>query len=533
MKSLIVALAFLLCPVMALAEKVALIIGNSAYTAVATLDNPLNDSAAVAAALTQQGFDVMRTDDLDRNQMYDALRTFRNMADKAEFALVYYAGHGIEVGGKNFLVPVDARLEDERDASVEMISLDVVMRQISGASLVKMVILDACRNNPFVTKMKRENTGRNVGVGLGNIQTAQADTLIAYAAAAGEITPDGVQGGNSPFTQAFVTALHGPPADVRRLLGKVRDEMRLSVPGAAPFVYSSLGGNEYIINPNGARPEPKVESPPPAPPATPTVIATDPAPGGESILADFASADRKASADTWDAFLVKYRALNYHLLYALALEKRDAMRATASVPLPTGSDADQANAALPNASASASASASEMPTEPDTVRWQEATLPRTRPEAAKAIQTILGESGCYSGPADGIFGKNSRAGLARYSEQAGILFDTGTSPSLIELQGVLVALSRNPGFECSPVITTRRQPAAKQASTPPRVTTAPAASRPPPEQSQPQADAPPFSYAGRGGQQLGRTEAAATSSGSQVAPVTSGGRSGQQLPRNK
>jgi len=204
---------------MALAENVALIIGNSAYTAVATLDNPSNDSVAVAAALTQQGFDVMRTDDLDRNQMYDALRTFRNMADKAEFALVYYAGHGIEVGGKNFLVPVDAWLEDERDASVEMISLDVVMRQISGASLVKMVVLDACRNNPFVTKMKRENTGRNVGVGLGNIQTAQADTLIAYAAAAGEITPDGVNGGNSPFTQAFVNALHGPPADVRRLLG--------------------------------------------------------------------------------------------------------------------------------------------------------------------------------------------------------------------------------------------------------------------------------------------------------------------------
>lgn len=154
MKSLIVALALVLCPIMALAEKVALVIGNSAYTAVATLDNPLNDSAAVTAVLTQQGFDVMQADDLDRNQMYDALRAFRDMADKAEFALVYYAGHGIEVAGDNFLVPVDARLEDERDASVEMISLDVVMRQISGASRVKMVVLDACRNNPFVAKMK-------------------------------------------------------------------------------------------------------------------------------------------------------------------------------------------------------------------------------------------------------------------------------------------------------------------------------------------------------------------------------------------
>lgn len=304
--------------------------------------------------------------------------------------------------------------------------------------------------------------------------------------------------------------MQGPPADVRRLLGKVRDEMRRSVPGAAPFVYSSLGGDEYVINPNGAKPEPRVQSPAPTAPA---IIATDPAPGGDSILAAFASADRKASAAGWDAFLVKYRALNYHLLYALALEKRETMRATASVTPQAPAPAPAASTTrISNPAGIIPPVASETPLKPSSnaAVWQTATLPRTKREAAKAIQTILGEGDCYSGPADGIFGRNSRAGLARYGNQAGISLDTGVSPSLFELQGVLVALSQNPGFECSAVTTVRRQPAPKKTKTAPATArtmpTATLSVPTPTVQPKPKTSAPPVSYAGRGGQQLRRNE---------------------------
>ncbi|MFK7754285.1 MAG: caspase domain-containing protein, partial [Sedimentitalea sp.] len=251
MRHLIFIVFFLFLPVAAWANKVALVIGNSGYSSVPELDNPRNDANSVTTALRAQGFQVTLANDLARVAMRETLREFRNQADRADVALVYYAGHGIEIKGSNYLVPVDARLEDERDAELEMIELDLVLRQISGAKTLKMVVLDACRNNPFIVKMRRENGGgRNVNSGLGRIEYADADTLIAYAAAAGEITPDGLAGRNSPFTTAFLRALDGPPTDVRRLLGRVRDHMRQSVPGAAPFVYTSLGGGEFVINPN-------------------------------------------------------------------------------------------------------------------------------------------------------------------------------------------------------------------------------------------------------------------------------------------
>ena len=209
-----------------MATNAALVIGNSAYQSVSELPNPRRDSAAIADALTRQGFDVVRMDDLNRNDMYDALRAFRDKADEADIALIYYAGHGIEIEGRNYLVPVDAELVDERDAPVEMIHVDALLRQMSGARSMKMLVLDACRNNPFVARMQREDAGRNVGSGLANIEYAEADTLIAYAAAAGEITPDGVAGGNSPFTRAFLNAIDGPPQDVRRAARGSSDERR-------------------------------------------------------------------------------------------------------------------------------------------------------------------------------------------------------------------------------------------------------------------------------------------------------------------
>ncbi|TDK46746.1 caspase family protein [Antarcticimicrobium luteum] len=448
MRFLSLIFALLILPSALWAGRVALVIGNAAYSAVAPLDNPRNDAAAVAAALTRQGFTVLRGDDLGRIGMRDTLRKFRDMADRADIALVYYAGHGIEIGGTNYLVPVDARLEDERDAPLEMVDLDLVLRQISGAHVMKMVVLDACRNNPFVVRMQQSGGSRSVSQGLADLRTDQSDTLVAYAAAAGAITPDGTEGGNSPFTAAFLAALDGPPADVRRVLGRVRDRMRQSVPGAAPFVYSSLGGGEYVINPasGGGAPQPAAAAPPA--PAS-----------GPSLAEDFVRIDRDGTLADWDAFLIRHEGQSDHPLYAFALEKREALRRAAGTA-PGGGRAglaapepDPQGAARPiraPISAPVSAPAPAAPAAPSVV------------DLARDIQRTLRASGCYRGGVDGILGPNSQRGLDGFAEAAGISLPTVAPDDAAQLLRIRTRLEQHAGTECKqvPVRTTTRQPAA-------------------------------------------------------------------------
>ncbi|TMV12684.1 caspase family protein [Arenibacterium halophilum] len=494
-----------------MATNAALVIGNSAYQSVSELPNPRRDAAAIADALTRQGFDVVRMDDLNRNDMYDALRAFRDKADEADIALIYYAGHGIEIEGRNYLVPVDAELVDERDAPVEMIHVDALLRQMSGARSMKMLVLDACRNNPFVARMQREDAGRNVGSGLANIEYAEADTLIAYAAAAGEITPDGVAGGNSPFTRAFLNAIDGPPQDVRRLLGAVRDEMRQSVPGAAPFVYSSIGGREYVINPNSeplVQPEPEPE-PEPAPQAT-----FDLATATTTILADFAIADRLGTAEAWDGFLAQYATLNFHVLYSLALEKRQAIEAAtdrrglqmvgqdaaiAAQPPAGAAPRDDTPPARDDRIATLAEPRPEAPRIQTPARAEPAPLPEAAPEpvpdvsaapqpdpepepemtydeAVRALQVDLRRRGCYRGAIDGIYGRGSSSGIERLSDVIGERIVLARRPDVVALESTLALLERHPDADCPQVAAVSR-PAPRKATQPApvrRKTTAPA-----------------------------------------------------------
>ena len=436
MRALSLILVLLLLPSALLAGRVALVIGNADYSAVAPLDNPRNDAEAVADALERQGFAVLRGTNLGRIGMRDALRKFRDMADRSEIALVYYAGHGIEIGGTNYLVPVDARLEDERDAPLEMVDLDLVLRQISGAGVMKMVVLDACRNNPFVMRMQQSGGNRSVRQGLADVRTDQSDTLVAYAAAAGAITPDGPEGGNSPFTAAFLAALAGPPADVRRVLGRVRDRMRQTVPGAAPFVYSSLGGGEYVINPDGA---------------VAAVPGPDPGsdPAAPSLAEDFVRIDRGGTLDDWDAFLIRHQSQSDHPLYAFALEKRESLRQPArSEPVDPGGPRESLAAPIPT----------PAPVPEPAPGVQD--LPSTG-GLSRDIQRMLRVSGCYRGGIDGILGRNSRRGLAAFSKAAGIDVPTGDLGDAAQLLRIRTLLETHAGVECprAPVRTTVRQPA--------------------------------------------------------------------------
>jgi outer membrane protein assembly factor BamD (BamD/ComL family) len=242
-----------LAPHAALAEKrVALIIGNSNYRNVARLPNPEKDATAMAKLFQNAGFEtVVTATDVGNLDFKRAVRKFEDATVGADIAVVFYAGHGIEIGGVNYLVPVDAKLASDRDAQDEAITLERLVEAVDGAKRLRLIIMDACRDNPFVATMKRvrRTAMRGISSGLGKVEPAGTDTLIAYAAKAGSTAEDG-EGANSPFTTALLANLTVPGLDVRLAFGRVRDQvMKITDSRQEPFVYGSLGGGNISLVP--------------------------------------------------------------------------------------------------------------------------------------------------------------------------------------------------------------------------------------------------------------------------------------------
>ena len=240
-------------PDLAWAEKrVALIVGNSSYQTVPQLPNPYRDANSVAKLFRDAGFDFVDVQiNVGNLEFKRAIRKFEATADQADIAVIYYAGHGLEIGGTNYLIPVDARLASDRDADDETIQLGRLVSSADGAKRLRLIILDACRDNPFVGTMRRERkvANRAVSAGLGKVEPTSTDTLIAYAAKAGSTASDG-DGEHSPFTAAVLKNLTVPGLDIRLAFGRVRDEV-LKVTGnlQEPFVYGSLGGGNVALVP--------------------------------------------------------------------------------------------------------------------------------------------------------------------------------------------------------------------------------------------------------------------------------------------
>jgi len=225
-------------------RRVALIIGNGAYKNVHQLDNPPRDAKLVAGALRDIGFQtVIQTNDLTRDKFFDALHTFAAEAEKADWAVVYYAGHGFEVGGVNYLVPVDAKLAADRDAETEAVALEQVIAAVGGAHKVRLVMLDACRDNPFAPTMQRTMELKLVDKGFSNIEPT-AGFMVVYAAKHGETALDG-DGVDSPFATAVARDLKQPHVEVRKLFDLVRDDVwSASRHQQQPFTYGSPPGRE-------------------------------------------------------------------------------------------------------------------------------------------------------------------------------------------------------------------------------------------------------------------------------------------------
>jgi hypothetical protein len=236
-------------PTAAPETRVALVIGNANYRNVAKLANPARDAASVAAGLRRVGFKTVQlSSDLSRDGMVAALRAFEREAEKADWAVVYFAGHGIEIGGNNYLIPVDAALKADKDVLDEAVPLDRVLAAIESSKKLRLVILDACRDNPFVSNMKRSIVSRSIGRGLAQIEP-EGGVLVAYAAKHGQVALDG-ESGNSPFVTALVKRLDTPGLDISLLFRLVRDDV-LAATGRQqePFMYGSLPGEILSFRP--------------------------------------------------------------------------------------------------------------------------------------------------------------------------------------------------------------------------------------------------------------------------------------------
>lgn len=225
-------------------RRVALVIGNAAYKNASSLSNTINDSRSIANLFKSVGFEVIisRTD-LGVVDFKRAVREFLFTAENADIAVVYYAGHGVEIAGTNYLVPVDAKLGRDYDVEDEAVALDRIIWALQSVKRLRLILLDACRDNPFPAKLRSAGTTRAPAKGgLTKIEDVSADTLVAYAAKAGSVSYDG-DGVNSPYATALVKHLAEPGLDVRIALGRVRDEVLAMTGGRQePFIYGSLGG---------------------------------------------------------------------------------------------------------------------------------------------------------------------------------------------------------------------------------------------------------------------------------------------------
>jgi uncharacterized caspase-like protein len=455
------AAAFLLASGPAFAEKrVALVLGNSNYQNVAPLPNPVNDSSKIAATLKDAGFDVVDSRrDLAAAETRRALRDFADRARDADIAVVYYAGHGIEVDGGNYLIPVDARLERDTDIYDEGLSLDRILIAIEPAKKLRLVILDACRDNPFARTMKRTVASRAIGQGLAKVEPTSPNVLIAYSAKAGSTAADG-DGNNSPFTTALSHHLTKPGLDVRRAFGFVRDEvLKTTNNRQEPFVYGSLGGEDVPLVP--------------APRSAPAAAAPAPVPSAQAeARRDYELALQIGNKSALNAFLVQYPDGFYASLAKLQLDKivaeetrvtatekarqaeqerarlaaegaQKSQQAKAEAEAKAAEQAriaaekakqwaqDQAAAAEQKRVATEGAAADKVaapaPADADKDKAVNvAALAAGPPQADvnKSVQAELRRVGCLTGSADGNWNNASQRSLTQFNRYAGTRLDT-------------------------------------------------------------------------------------------------------------
>src|SRR6266702_930997 len=429
-------------------RRVALVIGNSAYKSVPRLANPVNDAALVGGMFKNAGFDStdIKTD-LNAAEMRKALREFGARARDAEVAVIYYAGHGIELDGANYLIPTDAALETDSDVLDETVALDRALFAVEPAKQLRLVILDACRDNPFARTMKRTVAARAIGRGLAKVEPTSPNTMIAFAAKAGSTASDG-DSRNSPFATSLVERLPTPGLDLRKAFGFVRDDVLKNTSyRQEPYVYGSLGGEDVALVP-----------------AKPAAAAGPQASPQDAVRRDYELALQVGNREVWTAFLAQYPEGFYASLAKVQLSRiaAEEARATAAEKARQAEDekarlaTDRAKKAEQDKAAAAAKAAEDARLAAEKAKQVEeanaAAAEQRRKEAeakdknesgekvaalapapsqpslspqetAKLVQSELRRVGCLTSSGEGDWNATSQRSLAQFNKYAGTKLD--------------------------------------------------------------------------------------------------------------
>ena len=471
-------------------KRVALVIGNGGYQNASKLTNPPNDAAAIAGMFRDAGFEVVEAKtDLGNLEFKRVVREFTAVARDSDIAVLFYAGHGIEVNGTNYLIPVDAKLATDFDVEDESLALDRLVRALEPAKRLRLIILDACRDNPFTRNMQRTIATRAVVNGLAKVEPATSDTLIAFATKPGFTADDGVAA-NSPFTAALLKNLTVPGRDVRIALGFTRDEVLKSTSGRQePFVSGSLGGATVALVPEKKEPEPKREIA-----VQPSVV---PPSGGADPRRDYEFAERVGTREAWDSFLSVHSSGFYSDLARAQRDKLAARGAPALPPVPLATlnpppekpapkniavlpapNSDQRPAAVPPPAEKKPANIAVLP--PPGSAKAPNPEPDEKPDLAELtrdLQTELRRVGCDAGSVDGNWSPKWHGALNDFNRRAGKKLDIKIASidaldAVKEQRGRICPLicGRNQhveGDQCVANPVERKPPPRKEASRPP------------------------------------------------------------------
>jgi uncharacterized caspase-like protein len=313
-------------------RRVAFVVGNGAYKNVAQLPNPPIDAKAMAGVLRNVGFEVVEGTNLTRDKMTEKLLDFGKKAQGADVAVFFYAGHGIAISGTNYLLPVDADIKSEMDVKLgAAINIDLTLDQTMSDAKVKLVFLDACRDNPFAAKIKSNSPTRSVAVGSGLAEMKSGEgTLIAFATGPGQTALDGQEGTNSPFTRALIANIATPGVEIQQAMTKVRAQVNEETSkGQLPWGHTNLIGSVYL---NGA---PAV-APAGGTAAAPAAVAS--APGTDVELEFWRSIKDSNKPEELNAYLSNYPNGQFKPLALSRLAALENGASTATRNLSTGID---------------------------------------------------------------------------------------------------------------------------------------------------------------------------------------------------
>ena len=420
-------------------KRVALVIGNAAYQNTTPLLNPSNDATDVATSLSRLGFDVVDGRDLDKRSMERLIRQFAVKLSGADVALFFYAGHGFQIEGRNFLVPTDAKLASEGDVDFESLSVDLVIKQMEREAKTSLVLLDACRDNPLARSLARNMGTRSAQVGQGLAEVkAGIGTLIAFSTQPGAFALDGT-GRNSPYTEALLKHLETQGKDFSGVLVEVRNDVLKTTGGRqVPWEHTSLTGQVYL---RGLPAAPTTDSTQIAGlPSPPKVI---PAPAGQDrdleILFWNSVRDRRSPA-VIETYLEQYPNGTFATLARILVanlkdgagKPREAGK-VASVPASEAKTTPKATEPLKTAAISV----------PDVKP-----LPAADPQVlARALQTELKRVGCDPGAVDGKWGGQAKEALGNFARYAKMAMPTD-EPTSAALDALVSRKDRVCPIEC-------------------------------------------------------------------------------------